>query len=155
MGNSTKEELQPIDGLEVIGDMTFAEKFQKYLDAKGKRPADVARDAAVSPSQISKYRSGETKPSVQVVLRISRATGIPLEYWLDEDMTELPERDELTPDEARLLWAVKALGLDAEEVLRRIGGVQSEPSSRLPSPQEKPLVTQASKQGPRPKRDVR
>lgn len=119
MGNSTKEELQPIDGIEVIGDMTFAEKLQNYLDTTGRKPAELGRDASVSPSQISKYRSGEAKPSVPVILRISRATGIALEYWLDEEMTE-PPRSELTADEAKLLWAVRALNMGAEEVLRRI-----------------------------------
>jgi transcriptional regulator with XRE-family HTH domain len=154
MGNSVKEELQPVDGIEVIGGMTFAEKLDKYLLETGRKPADIARAAGVAPSQISKYRSGTTKPAISALLRISRTTGIALEYWLDDEMDQPPQL-ETTPDEARVLWVVRALRLDAEEVLRRIERAGSMPESEKPSGDQKPEVTQTSTGGSSPKRGAR
>jgi transcriptional regulator with XRE-family HTH domain len=67
--------------------MNLAEKLGRLL--QGRQKADVARNAGISPSALSKYLHRKTIPPADIALRLSRALGVPFD-WLVDDAQQWP-----------------------------------------------------------------
>ena len=93
-------------------------KVEEILDARGHNWSWLATLIGVHHSRLSKWRGGTGEPDRLQLLAMSRALGVGMEYLAD-DLIEAPAPAP-TPDEDRLLWAVRSLGIDAAEALRRI-----------------------------------
>ena len=47
----------------------------EYCDGEGIRPFHLAQRARIDPSQLSRWMSGETRPSLRSAIAIEEATG--------------------------------------------------------------------------------
>jgi transcriptional regulator with XRE-family HTH domain len=135
----------------------MVQKLDELLKLRGIKQAAFERSTLLSENRISKWKNGQGEPSATEALRMARALRVSLE-WLIDDESDEPPREELTAGDARLLWAVRALGLDAEEALRLIDRGRAMPAApKSPGAPQKPEVIQTSKQGEgsSPKRGAR
>ncbi len=105
--------------------MTFSDKINRRKTELGKENiADIARSAKVSRSSCYRWFDGFALPDVHEAHRLARVLDVPLEYLADEDADE-PQR--LTPAEEQALKLVRSLGLDENEVIRRLAGGERKP----------------------------
>lgn len=121
----------------------MVEKLVRLLEDRGISQAAFERSTLLSANRISKWKGGTGEATASEALRIARALRVSFE-WLADDAAEWPPREEITADEARLLWAIRALRLDAEEALRLINQASSAPPALKSTIPQKPDVTQTS-----------
>jgi transcriptional regulator with XRE-family HTH domain len=57
----------------------FAERFSAILDDKGWDQAEAAAKLGIAQSMVSNYRRAKREPSLDVLLKIARAFGVPLD----------------------------------------------------------------------------
>lgn len=71
----------------------FPQRLTRASRARGYRTVmDLARDARVSPESMRKYRSGERLPTGAVLLRLSWALDVPVDWLLGIGCRETAER---------------------------------------------------------------
>lgn len=58
--------------------------YERLRDLKGLRDADVARLANVPKPTLSNWKTGKSKPKIEVLYRISRVLECPLEWFVDK-----------------------------------------------------------------------
>ena len=70
--------------------------YQKLLDEKKLKNADVARGANVSNMTLSDWKHGKTKPKVDTLKKIADFLGVKVEYLLTgEEEISLPDQMDL------------------------------------------------------------
>lgn len=87
--------------------MTVIEKLRESIDEIGIK--EVARRASIASSTVSRIKSGEISPSLEVVQKISKAVGLQL---------ELVQEKEFNPP--RLIYAKRVLS-ELKEELKQFG----------------------------------
>lgn len=100
--------------------MNYAAKLCKIMHSFDWSQTDLARRAGVTKNKVGRWLHEGVVPYDEALLRISRATGLPVVYLLDDSLEE-PPPPPLAPDEAYILRVVRALGIDADEAVRRLG----------------------------------
>ena len=70
----------------MVGDegMARAMDFTEYMRATGKSNAEMSRQLKVDPSYVSILSAGKRHPSLEICLRVEKATGqtVMLEDWI-------------------------------------------------------------------------
>lgn len=103
----------------------FAAKVLARLDAIDKRQAQAARAINVDASQFSKWLKEEAtnRPTPEQLLLLARFLGVPMEFLVDDSMTEPPVApEELPRDQQAVLDLYIALEITQREALRRLAG---------------------------------
>lgn len=71
-------------------------RYQKLLDEKKLKNADVARGANVSNMTLSDWKHGKTQPKTDTLQKIADFLGVKVDYLLTgEEEIELPEQADL------------------------------------------------------------
>jgi len=86
------------------------------------RQKALADAIGVSENQMSRWLQGTGFVRPKALLRIARVLGVSMEYLADDAMDEAVSQEELSEDEKLILRTVRALGVDADEAIRRIHG---------------------------------
>ena len=60
------------------------EVYQRLRDLKGLRDSDVARLANVPKPTLSNWKTGKSKPKIEVLYRISKVLEVPLEWFVEK-----------------------------------------------------------------------
>ena len=84
--------------------------------ARGATLADLAGETGLTPSTLSRLETGKLRPTLEQLLPLARAHGVPL-----EDLVEAP----LTGDPRIHLRPVRRFGLIVVPLTRRAGGIQA------------------------------
>src|SRR6516162_9337225 len=99
----------------------------------------VSSLSGVSTTRLNKIITGKGTPYALELFRIARAIGVSLDYLLDDEQEE--PAPGLAPDESKVIWLMRTLGVDAAEAARSIAtcsrpvdgaGLPSFPSIGLP-----------------------
>lgn len=127
--------------------MTFAEKLNNLIAARGWTQARLADTAKIRPDRISRWLSGEGKPWPEHVLAMARALGVTTDYLCDESLSS-PDQGptEHSGRYAKVLPLIDVMGVD--EAYRRLlmlgdrpgssaGPVAEPPSTPTPKPKVK------------------
>lgn len=69
----------------------IGERIKQARTAAGLSLRELAEKAGVSAMAISKYETGKSTPSSSVLLSLSKALGVPVEYFLRTERVELEE----------------------------------------------------------------
>lgn len=69
----------------------IGERIKRARTAAGLSLREVAEKAGVSAMAISKYETGKSTPSSGILLSLSKALGVPVEYFLRTEQVELEE----------------------------------------------------------------
>lgn len=101
--------------------MNYA-KVDKIASQRGLMRKEIADVMGVPPGRISDWESGRWKPTAYHFLVLARFLGVPMEYLVDDKMTELPQApapsEGLSDEEQCFLMVGRRIGFD--EALRRI-----------------------------------
>ena len=116
--------------------MSFANRVQAALDARGMTRADLCRETGLKSAHlVPYYRDPERSPNMATAIKIAAALGVSLDYLaeLTDDME--PRRSTgVTREEARLLAAFRALGArDRESCVSMTEGLAARAASGAPS----------------------
>lgn len=95
-------------------------KLHKYCAERGWDQSELLKQSGqpVSPSTMSSYWAGRTKPSLDAALAFARALGLPLEYLADDDQDEPPGGPGLSEQEMVVLALSREMGMTT--ALRRL-----------------------------------
>jgi len=125
------------------------DKVIEVLAARGLKQNALAAALGVPDYTVTKWKGeGEGKPSPYQLLQAARWLGVPVDYFLDHQMTEIPP-PAVTDDEWLVLRVFRALRDDAadpidhEEAIRRLSHRPDIPGAARPTTIDKP--------GPKPK----
>lgn len=117
---------------------TLIEKLMSWTNKRGMRKNALASLLGVHPSRISKWLDGTGCPDAYQLRRIAEATGLPMDYWTNDAISE-PPAPEPPPDPAEmaLLLVVRSYGLPHALVLQKLrelalGAVEAEPAPPAP-----------------------
>jgi transcriptional regulator with XRE-family HTH domain len=99
--------------------MDFAQKLTTLLDAAPVSRTQIAREAGIGASDLSKMASGERRPYLDQAFSLARTLGFPLDFLADDSMFEPPPVP--TIEDMELRRAVDRLGHD--EAMRRLQGI--------------------------------
>jgi transcriptional regulator with XRE-family HTH domain len=64
--------------------LTGAERLRASMAANGWSQGELAGRLRVPQATVSRWLSGERKPTLEMLDRIREVTGIPFEAWLDK-----------------------------------------------------------------------
>lgn len=116
-------------------------KLHKHCAEKGWDQSELLKQSGqpVSPSTMSSYWAGRTKPSLDAALAFCRALGLPLEYLADDAQDDPPASPGLSEQETVVLALSREMGM--QTALRRLarlpeleGGSQARTESLRPLP---------------------
>lgn len=117
---------------------TFGRKLRKLCGVHRISPKELAETLGdISKSSIYDWCNDTSIPNVVAAARIARYFRTSLDYLAD-DTLESPPAPELTEDEARILWLVRAQGRSADDVARALDLYASETARDLP-PLQRPV----------------
>jgi transcriptional regulator with XRE-family HTH domain len=102
-----------------IQDMSPGEKLTQWLDEANWSDRYFAGLLEVSPSTVGNWKSGRSRPRLDDLVAIRKITGLSIDYWALDDLTEPIA---LTPAEQQAVILTRALALSVEEVARRLAG---------------------------------
>ena len=111
-------------------------KLEKLLKEKGWTQAAFEAHCLLAENRISRWRGGLGEPTARQAFRMARELGVPVEYLLDDDLTERPRpAPELSSGERSVLNVYRALRLTEEEaVTRLVAPLAGRPPSPPPPP---------------------
>lgn len=66
----------------MLPDGNFRDRMEAMREKLGLTPAELARVSGLTPTAISRYRSGSRSPSVDELLALSKAFGVKMEWLL-------------------------------------------------------------------------
>lgn len=129
--------------------MEWKDILRELLDKHGITAAELSRRSKVSPSDISRYLSGErTEPAFSVVLKIANALGEPMpggtrtieqgmiaaRIQRDPEVEDFVREWQNLPDEAREVTRelVRILGRSRRIAMRPKGREKQKPDAKLP-----------------------
>ncbi len=104
-----------------------ADRLRQMREAKGWRPADLARAASTTEGQISRYEAGQRVPAVDVLAKLAVALEMSADFFLGID-TRYDHADDPRTVAAHLTldWYLRGSGLGYGEEyvrLRRVAAV--------------------------------
>jgi transcriptional regulator with XRE-family HTH domain len=102
--------------------MTLAEKIIELLKTHDMSQRALALAIGETPQQLNRWLQGTGTFKPRAVLKIARVFGVEAEYLLDDAIHDAAPREGLSEDEKLILRTVRALGVDADEAIRRIHG---------------------------------
>lgn len=70
--------------------MTLDKKLARLRKKAGLSQADVSEELDVSRQAVTKWETGQSRPSTENLQSLSKLYNVPLEYLLDESEDELP-----------------------------------------------------------------
>lgn len=98
------------------------EKVDRIANQRGILKKALADAMGVSPSKLTLWSNRQWKPTVYHVLKLARFLEVPMEYLVDDKMTELPPAtapaEALSREERLLLMTGQEIG--CQEAIRRI-----------------------------------
>lgn len=120
----------------VVSDSTmkrFPSKIMALINAKGTSKARVARSIDADESQFGKWTTGKLTPSAEQILAIARAFEITMDYFVDDEIEEMPAEGQsvvvLTKDERYVIDLFRVLRLGKDEAARLWAGRAEQPES--------------------------
>jgi len=114
--------------------MEMIQKIRRAIDARGITQDALERSIGLPQGRISKWAGGQGEPTARQAWRIARAIGVPLEYLIDDEMTEPGAA--LDYDTRALVDTYQALGLDLREAIRRLHSPATGMTQAKPIPPE-------------------
>lgn len=86
----------------------FPQRLKKAREARGVKQEELAADMGIDQQQISRWETGANHPSDDVIFQIADTLNVSADYLvgLTKDLTEYVAGRQLTPMQARLLWAL-------------------------------------------------
>lgn len=70
------------------GGVKLYEKFAKLLEKNNKTAYRVSKDTGIAQSVLSDWKRGISNPKVDKLKKLSDYFGVPLEYFLEEEITK-------------------------------------------------------------------
>lgn len=67
------------------GGVNLYEKYQKLLDKNNKTSYQVAKEAGISQTAFSNWKSGRCEPSLDSLKKLAKYFNVPIECFLDDD----------------------------------------------------------------------
>lgn len=107
----------------------MVQKLDSLLKVRGIKQAAFERSVMLSENRISKWKNGQGEPSATEALRMARSLQVPVE-WLIDDAQGEPAPTEFGEWERSVIALINALGLERQEVLRRLATAPSVPPAR-------------------------
>ncbi|MDI6814267.1 MAG: helix-turn-helix transcriptional regulator, partial [Desulfitobacteriaceae bacterium] len=71
--------------------MMISEKIKKLRHTKGWSQAQLAKKLGVHPQHISRYETGFSNPSAEILAKIAEVFGISVDYLLSENAEDVSE----------------------------------------------------------------
>lgn len=106
---------------------TFGDKARDRMKALRLSQREVAESLGTNQPQVARWLDvGAKPPGPSYLLRLSRLLGVPVDFLLDDEQDEPDVIGMLSEAERTILRVVRALGLDADEALRRLSGQMGE-----------------------------
>lgn len=78
--------------------MTLDKKLARLRKKAGLSQAEVSEEMDVSRQAVTKWETGQSRPSTENLQSLSKLYNVPLEYLLDESEDELPAPAPAAPD---------------------------------------------------------
>lgn len=78
--------------------MTLDKKLTRLRKREGLSQAEVSEELDVSRQAVTKWETGQSRPSTENLQSLSKLYNVPLEYLLDESEDELPAPAPAAPD---------------------------------------------------------
>ena len=102
--------------------MTFQIRLQQILDEKGLSQADLCRMTGLTSAGMSKYFTGQTKPTLEKALLIAESLSMSLDEltgWKPKADVPSTQTMEVTTEEAELLRKFRAIDERGKMVVLR------------------------------------
>jgi transcriptional regulator with XRE-family HTH domain len=129
-----EETLPQMDHVAKVVAMTFAEKLDQLIRTNRTSQKELAERLGVSPATVSNWVKGVFTPRLAEAAAIAGIFGVSLEF-LAFDGVEDPRGPSIPGDGERLvLRTIRALGLDADEAIRRLARPVTDPPAGTPPP---------------------
>lgn len=112
----------------------MVQKLDSLLKIRGIKQAAFERSVMLSENRISKWKNGQGEPSATEALRMARSLQVPVE-WLIDDARDEPAPTEFGEWERSVIALIDALGLEKQEVLRRLATAPPVPARRVDDPE--------------------
>lgn len=100
------------------GGMEFAKKLRALMRARRYSQAQLGLALGLSQNVIGKWSRGESDPRLREAARLAEKLGVDVNYLAD-DTLDAPAQG---PAEVAAMKLVRSLGLDEDEVIRRLAG---------------------------------
>lgn len=86
----------------------FPQRMKKAREARGIKQEELAAAMELDQQQISRWETGANHPSDDVIFQIGKLLNVSADYLvgLTTELTEYVAGRQLTPMQARLLWAL-------------------------------------------------
>jgi transcriptional regulator with XRE-family HTH domain len=114
--------------------MNFAEKMRDLLRLRGHTQEELADAIGTHQQTVSRWLDSPNPPKVANLLKIARYLDVSVDYLVDDTMDALKGASSLSDDERYLLRVMRGLGLDFEEIVRRLAGEVAAKPADAPSP---------------------
>lgn len=112
--------------------MKFSDKLRYLMRLKGWNQVRLAEEmGTVSKSTVSNWMVERYKPDMDEIARLCRLFDVAPEFFLYPEVEE-PKRSIYTEDQRMLIRVMDAIGITAEEVVRRIYLAGGEPAKGTP-----------------------
>jgi transcriptional regulator with XRE-family HTH domain len=108
-------------------------RMRALRQARGVTLADLATETGITSSTLSRLENGKLRPTLEQLLPLARAHGVPL-----EDLVQAP----LTGDPRIHLRPVRRYGLTVIPLTRRAGGIQAYKVIHPPARPSRPVKLQ-------------
>jgi len=85
----------------------FRERLKQIRDMRELTQSDLGAMVGLDLNTISRYETGKTEPSADIIALLARALDVSADYLLGlkDDPRGRPETRDLTPDQRKLLFA--------------------------------------------------
>lgn len=100
--------------------MGFAVKVRMLLAEKRYSQGDLARALGTSQTKVSRWLTTSTPPKPEHLLAIARIFGVTADYLIDDTQDTFSREPEIRAEDQAVLAVVHALGLSADEAIRRL-----------------------------------
>lgn len=89
---------------------TFQDRLRKAREHAGMTQSELAEAAGVSLNSLNRYEKGQRSPGEDIVHAISNATGVPFEWFYQDDTnTELSAQTGTLPPGSVVEWTPEGL----------------------------------------------
>ena len=76
---------------------------------------DLAEKLGGAPSSIAMYEKGDRKPSLEVLVKLSKIFNCSIDYWLGKSNIRNPEELTLDPDKIKIGLSTRDYGIPTKE----------------------------------------
>lgn len=123
-----------------LGNMKMIEKIQKLLHERGWSSQEgFEKSAGLAKNRISKWAGGTGEPTARQAWRMATLLGVSVDYLVRDDLNEPTATVGLSEDERMVLRTMRAVSIDADEVIRLIYSESRDRSRRTIMEEMPPL----------------